>query len=354
MVVSGGGTGGHLFPGIAVAEAFTAAGGEVMFIGTERMIEARVLRNRPFVFAAISAAGIKGRGAWTRIGAIFCLIRGFFQSLRILRRFRPGVVMGTGGYVTVPVLLAAKILGFATLLHEQNSVPGLANRFCGCFVSRVMVSLPGSEVWFGRGKTVISGNPVRQTIIAAAAEAEGADTRLLVLGGSQGAHGVNAAVSHGLAAVREDLPPGFIVVHQSGGEDRDEVEKVYQAAGITAEVSAFIDDMAAAYGMAGLIVSRAGATTLAEICVVGRAAVLVPYPFATDDHQNKNADVLVAAGAAIKVKESDIVPEELGRTLIALMNDSGRRKEMAVAARGLARPGAAADIAAACMALVVP
>jgi len=352
MVVSGGGTGGHLFPGIAVAEKFIATGGEVMFIGTDRMVEARVLKDRPFRVAAISAAGIKGRGAAARISAIFRLFRGFFQSLRLLRRFRPKVAMGTGGYVTVPVLMAAKILGIATLIHEQNSVPGLANRFLGRFVNRVMISMPGSEAWFEQEKTVSTGNPVRAEIISAGNSGIGREPVLLVLGGSQGAHGINLAVKQALALVAEKLPPGFTVVHQTGAADLEDVRRAYEAAGIRAEVSSFIDDMADVYRRAGLIVSRAGATTLAEICAVGRPAVLVPYPFAADDHQDKNADILCAAGAAVKIRERDLDPEELGAVIVDLMNDGEKRNRMAAASAGLARPQAAADILAECMAMM--
>jgi len=351
VVISGGGTGGHLFPGIAVAEALVSRGGEVLFIGTDRMVEARVLAGRPFAVASVSAAGIKGRGWLARAGALFRLARGFFQAIRILRRFRPAAVLGTGGYVTVPVLLRARILGASTLIHEQNSVPGLANRFLARLVDRVLISFPDDGGRFPQARTVLTGNPVREEIIAAGRGGGGQEPVLLVLGGSQGAHRLNMAVPEALTLVRENLPAGFMVIHQSGAADEEMVRQAYMEKGIRAEVSAFIDDMAAAYRRAALIVSRAGATTLAEICAVGRAAVLVPYPFAADDHQNVNADVLVAGGAAVKMTENGLDPARLGETIVELMQDRAGREKMAAAARRLSRLDATRAIVAECFSL---
>jgi len=352
MVVSGGGTGGHLFPGIAVADTFIAQGGEVLFIGTDRMVDGTVLKDKPYQVRTISAAGIKGRGLLARVAALSRLLVGFFQSLGILRGFRPAMVIGTGGYVTVPVLLAARILAIPTLLHEQNSVPGLANRFLGRFVDRVMISMPGSERCFDPEKTRMSGNPVREEIIAVGQEEGPAAPVLLALGGSQGAHRINTALSEALCLAKDRLPEGFLVVHQTGAADRDEVANNYRSCGIRAEVKAFIEDMAAEYHRAALVVSRAGATSLAEICAVGRGAILIPYPHAADDHQNKNADVLVRAGAAVKIEEREFTAEKLAALIVELMDDLAKKSEMAVAAKGLARADAVEAILAECRGLI--
>ncbi len=347
LVITGGGTGGHLFPGIAVGEAILSEveGSRVLFIGTDRQVDSRVLGGRPFSVAAIRCQGLKGRSFSGRLAAIWQLPLAMWNSARILRKFRPDLVLGVGGYVTGPVVLAARLLGIPTAIHEQNSVPGLANRWLGRFVDRIFLSLPGSDRYFPTGRTVLSGNPVRSEILALAREKRGQiGTTLLVLGGSQGAHRLNQLVVEGLVARQNDLPTGFRVIHQTGSRDEELVSRQYRQAGIMAQVSGFFDDMAAIYRQADLVVSRAGATSLAELCVLGKPAILVPYPYAADNHQEFNAGLVAERGGALLYREAELNGSELAGRIIELLNDSGRLEEMGRRAREVAYPEATAFI----------
>ncbi|OGR08306.1 MAG: undecaprenyldiphospho-muramoylpentapeptide beta-N-acetylglucosaminyltransferase, partial [Deltaproteobacteria bacterium RIFOXYD12_FULL_50_9] len=292
VVLTGGGTGGHLFPGIAVAEALLTSfpSGKVMFIGTGRHIDNKTLAQRGFQVEAISCQGLKGKSIKAAIASLWQLPWSLWQAIRLLREFKPVLVIGVGGYVTGPVMLAARLLGKLTCIHEQNSIPGLANRLIGGFVHRIFISLPGSERYFPAHKTIFTGNPVRRELVALGArESLDAGMTLVVLGGSQGAHRINQLVTGALSAVKDSLPASFQVIHQTGADDESWVRERYERMGICAEVAAFFNDMPRIYQEADLIVSRAGATTLAEIAVVGVAALLIPYPFAADDHQKMNA-----------------------------------------------------------------
>jgi len=260
MIISGGGTGGHLFPGIAVAEGVLRRfpGAEMLFVGTERQTDARVLANRSFDVTSISCLGLKGKGGLARLKALVRLPFSLLQALSIMKRFRPALVLGVGGYVTGPVLLAAKLKGIATCIHEQNSVPGMANRALGKFVDRVFLSMPGSEQYFLVGKRVLTGNPVRGELLRLAEQRKkenDCSLSLLVLGGSLGARRVNSLVTEALAAMKEDLPKGFRVIHQTGSHDEEQVRKRYEKDGISCKVSAFFTDMAAVYDRADLVVS---------------------------------------------------------------------------------------------------
>jgi len=354
LMVTGGGTGGHLFPGIAVAEAVLARveGSEVLFVGTERLIDQKALAGRNFQVAAIRARALKGKGLIGKLRGMAQVPLSVIEALGLIKGFRPEVVLGVGGYVTGPVVLAARLAGVATAIHEQNSVPGLANRLLGRVVERVLLSIPGSERFFPAGKCVLSGNPVRQQLLAGAeAAAISPGDTLLVLGGSQGAHRVNTLVVGALGKAAGALPPGFRVVHQTGLQDEEWARGRYREMGINAEVGAFFDDMATLYGQAGLVVSRAGATTLAEMSVFGRAAILIPYPFAADDHQATNAQYLVEGGGALMYRENEVDEEGLARDIVALMNDAGRRGDMAQRTRQLAQPRATEKIVDALLAL---
>jgi UDP-N-acetylglucosamine--N-acetylmuramyl-(pentapeptide) pyrophosphoryl-undecaprenol N-acetylglucosamine transferase len=367
LVIAGGGTGGHLFPGIAVAEEFLSrdSGNEVLFVGTERGIEARVLPRLGFRLELISAAGIRGKGGLSQAKGLAMLLYGYVQSRKILKAFQPDRVLGVGGYASGPVVLAARGMQIRRFIHEQNAIPGVTNKILARFAEEVFISLDEAEKFFPKGKTLLTGNPVRREILAAAeqnisqpafaegerpspegslshGEARGEDGlfRLLVFGGSAGAHSVNQAMIGALphlASFREKLA----ITHQTGEKDLDEVREAYLRAGFRADVVPFIEDMAAAYRAASLVVCRAGATTLAEVTTCGKACIFIPYPFAVDDHQRRNAEALLKKGACFMLLEQELSGESLARMLLELMADPERVMLAGVAARSLARRDAA-------------
>ncbi len=355
-VITGGGTGGHLFPGIALALALQERqpGSAILFIGTSRLLDQQALRNRGFQLAALPSAGVKGMGRPAQLRSLLLQPLALWRARQMLARFRPELVFGMGGYVTGPVLMAAKTLGVATAIHEQNSVPGLANRLAARLVDRVCISLP-CEPAFPPRKTVHTGNPVRADILAASLRkrqrAEDAVPSLLVLGGSQGAHALNMRMPEAMAIVRRE-GLRLRLVHQAGTADADSLRAAYAQAGVDAEVAPFITDMAAAYEAADLVVSRAGATTLAELAVMGLPAILVPYPFAADDHQAKNAAYYSRGGGVLVFRQEELSPELLAAQLQALLADGQRLLRMGEAMRALGQPEAATRLADECLALV--
>ena len=346
-VITGGGTGGHLFPGIALATAMQERlpGSETLFIGTRRLVDQQVLQNRGFQLATLDSTGVKGLGLGAQLHSLFLQPAAIWQAWRLLRRFKPDLVFGVGGYVTGPVLLAAKILGIPTAIHEQNSVPGLANRLAGRLVDRICISIPCKPA-FPPQKTVRTGNPLRAEIVAASRQPRRQlqvddIPSLLVLGGSQGAHALNERMVQAMAFLNK-AGVRLQLRHQTGGADADMVRAGYEEAGIEAEVLPFITDMAAAYSAADLAVSRAGATSLAELAAMGLPAILVPYPFAADDHQATNA-AYYAQGGGVKVfKEKDLSPALLAQEIQSLLGDLPQLERMGTAMRALAQPDAAA------------
>lgn len=356
-MVSGGGTGGHLFPGIAVAEAVLKRlpGSEVLFVGTARATDARVLADRPFKTTTIRCRGLKGKGV---IGSLCSLVQlpfSLWAAAGKIAEFKPSVVLGVGGYVTGPVLLAARLKGIATCIHEQNSVPGLANRALGRFVKRIFLSIPGSENFFPAEKCILTGNPVRSELLQPARNKTGAAAdkiTLLVLGGSLGARRVNSLVTEAISRIKDKLPSVFKVIHQTGVVDEQMVAEAYKKQGIKAEVSAFFTDMKEVYQQADLIVSRAGATSLAEMTVLAKPMILIPYPYAADNHQEKNGDYLVRAGAARMFIERETTAGELADNIFALLSDRRQREKMAKAAAFLARPEATERIVDECLKLI--
>lgn len=328
-------------------------GTEILFIGTERQVDRDVLGGHPFQTAAIRCQGLKGKSLSGIFTALWQLPKAVWQAQRILRGFAPRVVLGVGGYVTGPVLVAARLLGIPTCIHEQNSVPGLANRLLGRIVERIFISLPGSEEYFPANRTILTGNPIRESIAEIRSDTSNAPSELvlLVLGGSQGARRVNQLVSDGLVGAREQLPPGFRVIHQTGSTDAAEVGNKYKLAGIKATVAPFFTDMASLYQQAVLVISRAGATSLAEICLVGCPAILIPYPFAADNHQEKNGAYVVAGGGALMFLENELTAEQLAGTVMQLLANHEARTRMAECLRGLAMPRATDTIVAECLTL---
>ena len=346
MIVTGGGTGGHLFPGIAVAEEMLRRfpQGRILFVSTDRAIDNKMLAACSFEKKAIACLPLKGKSVLATIKSAAQLPISLWQALRIVQDFKPQLVLGVGGYVTGPVVLAARLMGVKTCIHEQNSIPGMANRMLGKIVDQIYISIPGSEKFFPQGKAVLTGNPVRSEILKVAdQEKDHAENKtVLVLGGSQGAHRVNVLMVEAFSANQFACP--VQVRHQTGNSDEVWVRKAYAAAGVTAQVSSFITDMAAAYREADLVVSRAGATTLAELAVLGKPAILVPFPYAADDHQTTNAAFLVRGGAALMFREQDLDGAKLLGVIMGLLSDAPRLQGMAARMREYARSEATAVI----------
>jgi len=337
VIIAGGGTGGHLFPGIALAEEILGRGGnEVLFVGTERGLEAKVCPKQGFALRTIEVSGLKRKGFGGFFRGIGRLPRAYRQSKRILKEWQPDLVVGVGGYSSGPMVMAAALNGVPTAILEQNSIPGITNRMLGKVARRAFITFDASRKFFPKKKTVLAGNPIRAKLRAA--DRSGSGT-LLVVGGSQGAHAINELMIKAAPKLR-----GFRIVHQTGEADVEAVTTAYREAGIDADVRAFIDDMAAAYASADFCVCRAGATTIAELTVLGVPALFIPFPGAADDHQYWNAKALADAGAAIVHRQSEITDEQLAGEITALMNDPARRREMSDKMRALGKPHAAREI----------
>ena len=354
LLLTGGGTGGHLFPAVATAENLSSrsTGSEVLFIGTKRKLDREYLRRFGFSVKTIHSYGLKGKKVPALLKALAVLPVSLCEACYHIMKFRPHVVCGVGGYVTGPVVAAAWLLRKPTLIHEQNSVPGLANRKLGRLAERICISLPQSAHFFPAGKTVLTGNPVRDKILAASSvDKKETDTlTLLVLGGSQGAQAINRLMVEVLCDYQDDFPT-VRVIHQTGKQDEETVRRAYADGGVDAEVSAFFTDMASMYQQADLVVSRAGATTLAEIAVMGKPAVLIPYPHAADDHQRSNAAWYVESGAAVALDQDGLTPEKLADALGTITNSPERRTRMSRAMKELAMPDAADRIVDICLEL---
>jgi UDP-N-acetylglucosamine--N-acetylmuramyl-(pentapeptide) pyrophosphoryl-undecaprenol N-acetylglucosamine transferase len=348
VVIAGGGTGGHLYPGIAVARELRRRlpAARVSFAGTARGLEARVVPKEGFELDVLRSAGLKGKSIGARLRGAALVPVGLFDAWRILSRRRPRVVIGVGGYSSGPVVLAAALRGIPTMVLEQNAMPGLTNRLLARVVRAAAITYDETRAYFG-AKAFVSGNPVRAEFFTPRADGPAPDEPpcLLILGGSQGAHAVNLAVVAQASALLT-AAPRLRIVHQTGERDRMHVAHEYERAGITARVEAFLEGVADEMRAATLVICRAGATTLAELAATGRPAVIVPLPTATDDHQRRNARVLAAAGAAIAVEERELGEGGLARLVAGLLANPARRREMSAAVRTFAKPDAAATIAA--------
>jgi UDP-N-acetylglucosamine--N-acetylmuramyl-(pentapeptide) pyrophosphoryl-undecaprenol N-acetylglucosamine transferase len=345
VLVMAGGTGGHVFPALAVADALRAREIEVVWMGTRLGLEARVVPEAGIPVEWITIGGLRGKNFGTRLTAPFKVGLAVLQALRIVLRVRPAVVLGMGGYAAGPGGVAAWLTRRPLVIHEQNAIAGTTNRLLARVACRVLAAFPGA---FPDGiRAEVVGNPVRAAIAALPvpdvrlADRSG-PARLLVLGGSQGALALNEAVPEALARLPEELRPE--VRHQAGRNTLDIARAAYARVGVEAEISEFIDDMAEAYGWADLAICRSGALTVSELAAAGVPAVLVPFPAAVDDHQTLNGGYLVAAGGAVLVPEKQLQPERLARVLAGLLPDRGRLLDMARRARDAARPQALALI----------
>lgn len=356
FLIAGGGTGGHLFPGIALAQELVGRnqGHEVLFVGTRHGLEVRHVPRAGFALELIEVGQLKGRGLLGWLRGLLRIPRAMWQSRRILRRFRPQVVIGVGGYASGPLVLTAWLKRIPTLVLEQNALPGLTNRLLGKVVRRVVVAFPRAEAHFPRKKTSLLGNPVRKDLLENFLRSNEPkdERRLLVVGGSQGARTLNRLVPQAVAGLKPRCPD-LRVVHQAGEREREQVVERYRALDLEGlvEVRAFIDDMAAAYRSADVVVSRAGATTVTELALCRKPALLIPFPHAADDHQRINARALVDAGAAVMLLESELDAQRLTDELAAILCDGERRAQMEEAAAVIGRPEAARDIAELCLEL---
>jgi UDP-N-acetylglucosamine--N-acetylmuramyl-(pentapeptide) pyrophosphoryl-undecaprenol N-acetylglucosamine transferase len=350
VIFAGGGTGGHLFPGLAVAREFQRRDGrsEILFVGTEQGIEFRVLPKEGFKLETLTVKGIKGRGLRGIIDALYGVPASLVHSLSIIRKFRPDCIIGLGGYASGPLLLAGRLAGVRCAIMEQNLRPGFTNKILARLVQRVFTSYSQSVEFFRGARVVETGNPVRWQTLPEVKKRD--KFSLLVFGGSAGARRINFAVVDALKELT-DLKSHLFVTHQTGRADHAAIEQAYAALPFEAEVTPFIDRMDEAYASADLVLCRAGATTVAELTAFGKAAILVPYPYAIYDHQRGNAEALQERGAAEMILDKELSGPILAARLRALMSDRTRIGAMAAAARALGRADAAARIVDECYAL---
>jgi UDP-N-acetylglucosamine--N-acetylmuramyl-(pentapeptide) pyrophosphoryl-undecaprenol N-acetylglucosamine transferase len=355
-LIAGGGTGGHLFPGIALAEevATRHPKNEVVFVGTARGLEARVVPESGYKLELIRARGLKGKGGWGLMVGIFCVPLAFLESWRILRKYRPDVVVGVGGYASGPAVLAAWLQRVPTAVQEQNAFPGVTNRVLGKIVRMVFIAFEQARPHFPPNKVQLIGNPIRRMLLDNYLRSRVAHDRftVLVFGGSQGAKGINdrmlEALDH-LAGLEGELH----FIHQTGKADLKLVQAGYLRRGFSADVLEFIGDMSGAYARAELVICRAGAATLAELTVCKKASILIPYPSAADNHQEINAQAMVASGAALMFREADITGERLAEQIRALKAHPERLEQMEHQAALLGRPEAAKELADLCVEMMV-
>ena len=348
IVIMAGGTGGHIFPGLAVARALRERGADVRWLGAAGGMETRLVPPHGIAIDTLAVQGVRGKGIGTLLRAPLRILAAVRAAGAVLRRERPDAVVSFGGYAAGPGGIAARLAGIPLLVHEQNRAAGMTNKALAKVARQVLVGFPQTFA-----KEVHVGNPVRAEIAAVAPpEARDFDhagpLRLLVLGGSQGARALNEAVPQAVAALGMPVE----IVHQAGEKMLEAAHQAYAGAGVAARVEPFIADMAAAYAWADLVVCRAGALTLAELCAVGVGSVLVPFPQAVDDHQTRNADYLVERGAAVLLPQSEQLAARLRDVLADLSADAGKRLAMARTARALARPDAAQRVADAVLAAI--
>jgi len=345
ILIAGGGTGGHIIPALAVARALKERlGAEVLLVGTERGLESRLVPEAGFALRLIDVGPLKSVSFATRLRTLSRLPASIFECKRILREFRPGAVLGVGGYASGPAILAALWLKIPTMVYEPNAMPGLANRIVGKRVEHAAINFPAAARWFRNAE--VTGVPVRPEFFSLTAP-EG-PPHLLIFGGSLGARILNTHLPKLMPALLGAVP-GLTVLHQCGERHADDTLEAYTASGADParwQVRPFLTDMAAEFARAHLILSRSGATTVAEEAAAGKPALLVPFAAATDEHQRRNAEAMVQAGAAVMLEEKDLeIPDRLLAALTGLLNDPARLAAMSAAARTQAHPGAAESIA---------
>ncbi|RRA50135.1 undecaprenyldiphospho-muramoylpentapeptide beta-N-acetylglucosaminyltransferase [Acidipila sp. EB88] len=349
VLIAGGGTGGHIIPALAIATALeTGPGGaELLFLGTSRGLESRLVPQAGYRLELIEVGQLKGVSLATRARTLLDLPRAVLRARALLRSFKPDVVVGVGGYASGPAMAAAVLGGVPTLAFEPNAAPGLANRLVGKRVSAAAVNFAPAARFFRNAR--VTGIPVRGAFFSLPTRDANADQapELLVFGGSQGARALNRVMPEVLVRLLAAVP-GLRVLHQAGARAAEETRRAFAATGADPgrwQVSAFVDDMPARFGAADLVLARSGASTVAELCAAGKPSLLVPFPLAADDHQRRNAEELAARGAAVVVLEPELTADRLLQELVGLLGDEPRLARMAGAARALARPHAAEEIA---------
>ncbi len=342
VLIAAGGTGGHIYPGIAVAKEIMRRDpeSEVLFVGTARGLEIRIVPENGFQLSLINSTGLKNVGMVGKLKGLSVLPKSFVEARKIIRQFRPHVVVGAGGYVSGPVLLMAAIMGVPTLVMDSNALPGFTNRQLARFVEKAALTFEEALPFFGK-KGVVTGNPVRTEFFDVPPKERTDEFHVLIFGGSQGARAINTAMVGALPHLAE-FEDKLTVTHQTGESDFENVKGAYSASQFAmADVRPFISDIFVEFGKADLIICRAGATTCAEVSAAGKAAIMVPLPTAADDHQRKNAEALVRAGAAKMILQSDLTGESLANSIKELIEAPEIITEMESAARKLGRPDAA-------------
>ena len=342
LMIAAGGTGGHIYPGIAVAKELLRrdASSEILFVGTSRGLETRIVPDNGFQLALIHSAGLKSVGVKGLVKGVSVLPQSFIEARRLLREFRPAAVVGAGGYVSGPVLLMASVMGIPTLVMDSNALPGFTNRQLARFVDRAALTFDEAMPYFGK-KGTVTGNPVRKEFFELKPKPRSTRTSLLIFGGSQGARAINNTMVESLDLL-ERRKDGLHIVHQTGEADYENVRKAYsEKHWESVDVRPYISDMVHEFENADIIICRAGATTCAELTAAGKAAIMVPLPTAADDHQRKNAEALERAGAARMILQADLTPEMLASEIADLADSPEKITEMECAARQLARQDAA-------------
>lgn len=342
LMIAAGGTGGHIYPGIAVAKELQRrdASSEVLFVGTSRGLETRIVPDNGFQLALIHSAGLKSVGMKGLVKGVSVLPQSFIEARRLLREFRPAVVVGAGGYVSGPVLLMASVMGIPTLVMDSNALPGFTNRQLARFVDRAALTFDEALPFFGK-KGTVTGNPVRKEFFEIKPKARSSRMSLLIFGGSQGARAINNTMVEALDLL-ERRKDGLHIVHQTGEADYETVRRAYADKNWeSVDVRPYISDMVHEFENADIIICRAGATTCAELTAAGKAAIMIPLPTAADDHQRKNAEALERAGAARVILQADLTPDVLAREITELADSPDKVTEMEMAARDLARQDAA-------------
>lgn len=344
-VIAGGGTGGHLFPGIAVAQEITSRdpGAELLFVTGKRPMEAEVLGRHGFRSVGITVEGLKGRGVIKGLGTGLSLPRAMGESYRILKEFAPRFVLGMGGYSAGPVCLVSRWLGIPSAIHEQNACPGLTNRLLSRVVDRAFVSFEGTECALGKVRACVTGNPIRAAFFKTFPEPPPSPFTVLAAGGSQGARAINDAVV-AASVLLKGQGEEVAILHQTGKADLPRVAALYRENGLSVDPVGFFEDMASVYARAHLVISRAGAGTVFELAAMGKPSLLVPYPHAANRHQEKNAGVLAAAGGAEILLQGNLSGEALAERICAFRKDPVRRRAMGSRAKAWARPDAARHI----------